>query len=130
MSNVSHTWSIELGLFAFRWHFVSGRELKHLGVNFDAKKNCSEHTGHIARTASQNLFPSRPRKLLLSFEGFIDFFKSITRFLLQSFSLLFIGISANSLRQLERVQRRINDKLCGYHCDLQVESQRGMRSCF
>ena len=91
--------------------------LKLLGVIFDAQNNWSSHVSHVIRSASRNMFLIRSLKTVLPPDSLIMIFNSIVRSILEYCSPLFVGLSLENSKRLERVQRRFHRFLCGKDCE-------------
>ena len=92
------------------------KELKLLGVTFDARNNWSSHVNRVVRCASRNLFLLRTLKPVLQSDSLTILFNSVVRSILEYCSPLFIGLSNENSSKLERIQRRFHRILCGKDC--------------
>ena len=92
------------------------KELKILGVVFDQQLNWSSHCDAVVKNASRRLYILRLLKNVISRKDLTRVYNAIVRSRLEYASPLFVGLSSENCRKLERIQRRFHRLLCGQEC--------------
>ena len=91
-------------------------ELKILGVIFNRRLNWSSHCDTIVKNASRRLYILRVLKNVVTSKDLIKVYNAIVRSRLEYASPLFVGLSSENSRKLDRVQKRFHRLLCGHEC--------------
>ena len=91
--------------------------LKVLGVTFEKNLTFEEHFKSVVRRASQRLYFLRILKDTLTKEKLWIVFNGLIRSILEYAAPLFISLSRSVCKQIERVQQRAHQIVCGSNCD-------------
>ena len=93
--------------------------LKILGVIFSEELNWDSHVDSIAKSASRRVHVLRQLKKLPSItkKDLLLVYESYILSTIEYNAPLFTGMSRKNNERLERIRKRCNNIICGFHCD-------------
>ena len=96
--------------------------MKILGVIFQNSLKWNSHILHVTKSASSRMLLLRRLKKIpmITKADLVDVYNACIRSLLEYNSPIFIGLSGENAKSLERIERRCHQIICHRHCKCDV----------
>ena len=99
----------------------SVQKLKILGVFFNSSFTWNDHIDFVVHSASSRLYAIRKLKPLLSHDELKLIYSATVRSILEYCSPLVVGMPAYLQENLERIQKRFHNILCGFESECSAQ---------